>query len=153
MRSWTTIAALLVCCAGPLSAQVDTLPAGARLRISFPTASAEARLVGRLERVTADSLTVRVADGGSRALPVNGIERVELSRGRSRALWTGAGVAAGAVAGILVTRAGNDEPEDIGGIGGVADGINNTLIGALAGGVLGFLLAPERWRQVHLSPR
>ena len=140
------LAAALVA-AAPLAAQTDSarvqsLEPGSRVRVAV--VGADGWSAGRLARVTADSLVLRPAE----ALPIRSIERLDVSAGRPRALWATGGAVAGVVVGILVTRADDPEGEDIGGLGTLANGIGNTIVGALTGAVIGYVVAPERWRPV-----
>ena len=142
----------------PLAAQGEAAPrapeAGARVRVSLLAPPPE-RMVGRLRLLSPDTLVVGLGGGqADLSLPLASVASLERSRGRPRLLWTVLGTVAGAGAGVLAHRATReDDPADIGGLRGTADGLEKTLVGALAGGVLGFVLAPERWSRVPLPGR
>lgn len=105
-------------------------------------------LKARVQSVSQESLEVSGAAAGPRVFHVSTLDRVDVSRGRNRWGWTAGGMLLGATAGVLITRAGNDQGDVAGGLNGVAEGLANTASGALVGGVVGFFMAPERWRTV-----
>lgn len=124
----------------------------ARVRIMRASPD-DAWLTGRVQQLTTDTLTLRVR-GDVRALPLAELQRVEASRGRRRTLWAAGGALAGATAGVVYSRATlDDDPADIGGVQNSAEGLANTLTGALFGAVIGYFVAPERWRSVPLPLR
>jgi hypothetical protein len=57
------------------------------------------------------------------------------------------GLLAGATAGVLITRLDGSEG-DVTGLDVLAKGISYTFSGMLVGGIVGFFVAPERWRTV-----
>ena len=127
------------------------LQPGVRVRITAPEATPR---IGRLSSVDVRSLSLtgEESDPGETIL-WREIQRVEVSQGRARGLWSMGGILLGGVAGIILTRATNEsDPADIGGWGATADGINNMLTGVLVGGVVGWFLAPERWTAVNRPP-
>jgi hypothetical protein len=147
------LAAVLLWCL-PVAVGAQQAPAAlqrdARIRV-LPALPADDWVVGRVDTYTPEAITLRTGGGSPIAVSMNGVRRLEVSRGRNRLAWTAGGAAAGAVAGIVLTRATRtDDPADIGGVRGTADGIANTLVGMLAGAVLGYFVAPERWRAVSL---
>jgi hypothetical protein len=155
MRALACLSVLAVLCTAPLRAQGTESPdvaPGERVRVSLLEEGP--RLAGRLHSLGADSLLLQVGgEPAPRLLPLAAVQRLEVSRGRPRALWTLLGALGGATAGVLYTRAtGESDPADIGGVQGTADGIANTLTGMLAGAALGWLIAPERWSTVPLPP-
>jgi hypothetical protein len=115
--------------------------------------SADAWLTGRVQQLARDTLTLRVHDD-MRVLPLAELQRLEASRGRNRRLWAAGGALAGATAGVVYSRATlDDDPADIGSVQNTAEGLANTLTGALFGAVIGYFVAPERWRPVALPER
>lgn len=105
--------------------------------------------VGRVQSVAADTLTLREA--AVTAVPLATIDRLEVSRGRARMRWTLGGMGVGMIAGIIYSRATlDDDPADIGGVQNTADGVANTILAMLMGGVAGYFIAPERWTHVAL---
>jgi hypothetical protein len=153
MRALACLCLLAVLCTAPLHAQGAESAAvapGDRVRVSLMVESP--RLTGQLHSLGPDSLFLQVGrEPAPRLVTLSSMERLEVSRGRPRALWTLFGALGGATAGVLYTRAtGESDPADIGGVQGTADGIANTLTGMLAGAALGWLIAPERWSSVPL---
>ena len=142
MKKIIPLVAAMLCCAPALSAQ--GVEPGMKVRV---TGADGTRTTGRAVSLGGDRVGVQEA-GADSVMVLAPDHAVEVSRGRNRALWTGVGVLAGATAGVLITRAQESEPEDIGGLQRTADGLANTATGILVGGVLGFFLAPERWRRV-----
>ena len=125
---------------------------GARVRM-MPAAPATAWTTGRVDLATPETLRLTTRSG-SQEVSLADAQRLEVSRGRRRALWTVGGVLVGAAAGVIYTRASNTEdPGDIGGIADVADGVGNTILGMVAGGAAGYFVAPERWFRVSLPLR
>lgn len=119
------------------------LDIGARVRV-WRTAPAESRLTGRVRAVTPETLEITSNDREStQTIPVAALERIDVSRGRSRTLWLAGGVLLGAAAGIAIGRSSEDEPGDYG-IGATADAAN-TLAMMVVGGIAGYFIAPERW--------
>ncbi|HEX8393972.1 MAG TPA: hypothetical protein VF665_16635 [Longimicrobium sp.] len=139
-------------CAGPVCAQRDSLPLAQvplQSRVRVDPEGGE-RVTGRLLRTDSGRVVVNTGAAAAAPFSVAALESMSVSRGRQRGLWTATGFFVGGAAGILYSRAQEQEPEDIGGVQGVADGIANTILGALIGGIAGFVLAPERWRAVAL---
>lgn len=152
----------------PASAQRDTLPRGARLRLDIVTMPPEVHLVGTLLGIHRDSLLLRVdANSGvgndSVAVPLGLITDMAMSEGMGHAGAKGAGI------GAFVAFLG------VGGIGfatasGICSALDNRLypeicepqskrftrgltfglVGAAVGGGLGYLVGSavprERWR-------
>jgi hypothetical protein len=124
------------------------LERGQRVRVTVPTASAVA-LVGRLDSVDADSLRLRRAVEPSVAISLRDVVRLEVSRGRRRALGAGVGFAAGAVIGGTVgavAYSGTDTPTETVALGSAA-------FGGVVGAVLGLLIGgmTDRWEEVPLD--
>jgi hypothetical protein len=137
--------------AGQRSSAPDLQPE-ARVRVMRASPD-DAWLTGRLQQLTTDTLTLRVRDD-VRALPLAEVQHLQASRGRKRTLWAAGGALTGAVAGVVYSRATlDDDPADIGGVQNSAEGVANTLTGALFGAVIGYFVAPERWRAVTLPLR
>ena len=151
MQHFALVLSLIVLSPTVLGAQQSAVPLEPEARVRLLAAPpAETWLRGRVQSVTADTLTLRTS-GSVQAVPLAGVRQLEVSRGRNRLLWTLGGVAVGAVGGILYTRATDeDDPADIGGASGTAEGVGNTVVGMLAGGLAGFFVAPERWRALRL---
>jgi len=140
--------------ARPASAQYrePLLPAGTRVRISG-SATGEEQFVGRVRRLTSDSLVVGTESGHAvLQLRTSRLTSLEISEGHHRAIWAlqGAvigGIATGLIAAVVVartSRTSNINPVDpfplIVLIGG-------GLAGGAGGAVVGAVIAPERWRK------
>ncbi len=121
---------------------------GQRVRVTAPSASRVA-LVGRLDSVDADSLRLRRAVEPSMAISIRDVVRLEVSRGRRRALGAGVGFAAGAVLGATVgavAYSGTDTPKETVALGSAAfGGVVGALFGLLIGGMT------DRWEEVSLD--
>lgn len=150
-RAATSLLLLLLLAPAALAAQTDNsrlLRPDARVRVRLLPEPAD-WTVGRVATIGGDTLVLR--DAAVAAIPLSTVERLEVSRGRARMKWTLLGMGAGMVAGIVYSRAVNeDDPADIGGVQGAADGVANTILGMLMGGGAGYILAPERWTPVAL---
>lgn len=155
MRVLAWLCALAMLCTAPLRAQRTESPAvapGERVRVSLMVEGP--RLAGQVYSLGSQSLLLQVGDEPApRVLPVASIQSLEVSRGRPRASWTFLGAVLGATAGVIYTRASGEEsdPADIGGLYSTAEGVGNVVTGMLAGAVLGWLIAPERWSIVPLT--
>lgn len=133
-------------------AHAQNLSAGTRLRVT----SDATRTVGRVERSTADSLTLTLSSGGQVAYLWADIERVERSlgsRGRAgRGALVGAGVATALTIGSIVLGSGENEVED-----DFADTIMilvlpvNAAIGAGVGALVGLAWRSERWDALPIT--
>jgi hypothetical protein len=150
MRSCLFVMCLLAApalAAAQSPAPVPDIEAGARVRIwSDSTAAA---LKARVQTVDPQERTIRVIDGSTpQVLRLSELDRIDVSRGRNRWGWTAGGMLAGATAGVIISRLDGDEGDVAGGLEETAEGLANTFAGALVGGVVGFLVAPERWRTV-----
>jgi hypothetical protein len=148
-----TIVPLAVLAVTPLAratAQEQPPPVepGQRVSVTAPGASPVA-LVGRLDSVDADSLRLRRALETSMAISIRDVVRLEVSRGRRRALGAGVGFAAGAVLGATVgavAYSGTDTPKETVAVGSAAfGGVVSALFGLLIGGMI------DRWEEVPLD--
>ncbi|HEY0672598.1 MAG TPA: hypothetical protein VGD27_10040 [Longimicrobiales bacterium] len=131
------------------AAPAPQLDPGARVRV-WPVVPGTTSVQGRVQSVTPEAVALTGGDGNApRSFELTTLDRIDQSRGRNRWGWTGGGILVGAVAGVVVARSTReDDPADIGGIQNTADGIATTITAAFFGGVLGFLVAPERWRTI-----
>lgn len=117
-------------------------------RVRIWAESSESVLKARVRDITPETLAVAAGANEARVFRAADLERIDMSRGRNRWVWTLGGMLVGATAGVLISRADNDEGDMIGGIDETAEGLANTVTGALVGGAVGFFVAPERWRTV-----
>ena len=143
------VLALLLVAPAVLAAQTPAplLQADARVRVRL-LPEPGGWTVGRIRAVTPDSLLLREAAVTS--VPLSGVDRLEVSRGRARGRWVLLGTGVGMVAGIVYSRA-TLEDSPAGGVQNAADGLANTILGMLMGGAAGYFLAPERWTHVPLA--
>jgi hypothetical protein len=83
------------------------------------------------------------------AISIRDVVRLEVSRGRRRALGAGVGFAAGAVLGATVgavAYSGTDTPRETVAVGSAAfGGVVSALLGLLIGGMI------DRWEEVPLD--
>jgi hypothetical protein len=155
MRALLLSVTLAAAAVAPLAAQPEpqdtTVELGMRVRVT--AAPMEwVPITGQLVGLTRDSLLVlHPRRPRSVSVATSDLSTLEMSLGRARNRWTTMGAGAGAVAGIVLTRAVVEtEPEDPVGVHGTADGIAYTMSGMVAGAVVGWVLAPERWRLARL---
>jgi hypothetical protein len=145
---------LTVLCLSMMSAAVSaqSVPPLPRLetdaRVRVWSESSEGVLKARVRNITPETLALSAGTNESRVFQAADLERIDLSRGRNRWVWTLGGMLVGATAGVIISRADNDDGDTIGGIDETAEGLANTVTGALVGGAIGFFVAPERWRTV-----
>lgn len=123
-------------------------PIETQTRVRVWTESTGEALKARVQTITPETLEVTGGSASHRVFHVETLDRIDVSRGRNRWAWSAGGVLLGATAGVLISRADNDEGSTVGGLDETAEGLANTLSGALVGGVLGFFVAPERWLTV-----
>lgn len=115
------------------------------------TRESGAEATGRLSAMGGDTLLLTAPGGDSTVMAVVSRERVEVRRSHREA-WSGrgalAGVALGVVASLFQSRgspaSGNTKSAEVAVVGGAA--------GAVAGGFLGFVLAPHRWQPLRAVP-
>lgn len=149
-----TVCALLTLASGAAAQQPASPPEldiGERVRV-WRVTPAEPRLTGRVQAVTGDALELASRKNEpTQTLSISALERIDVSRGKSRVLWVAGGALLGAAAGIAIARSSEDEPGDYG-VGASADAANALALMAI-GGLAGYLIAPERWRTVWRSGR
>ena len=148
----------------------DSLPLpglspGARVRIDAPGVLA-GRLVTTVIARSRDTVTVRARERYTRApgeerlaslaVPIDRITHVEVSRGRSRLVGAVVGAVSGAALGLAAATLDNRAPANC--VLGCENRPSNSerlrdvgTIGAVAGSVVGLMLARERWRRIDLS--
>lgn len=138
-----------------LAQRVDpgSVPAGLGDRIRITSAeTGERPTVALFRGIASDSLFAIRNPGGSLALPLSAVQRLEVSRiSHARGAFVGAGV--GAVAGaafaslILVANPSpGQESSDVQGVALVVGAPLGGIVGAILGGLMGF----ERWQPVPL---
>lgn len=142
------VAAALLAAAGPAFGQaLDTIPpTGTKVRIVEPGAEP---LHGRFWYLRSDTLHfVTEATGDPTAfVPLTLRQRVEMSRGRRRETWAAVwAVAGGAVGAFAASMAGGDDDS----AQSVSHAVMGGAAGVLAGGVSGWLMAPEKWVRVTI---
>lgn len=152
--------ALVLCLAAALGAPAaaaaqarpDTAvpPPGVRMRVIEPDG---VRHQGRFWYLSADTLWL-LAPRSDSASPVRlaGDERIEITPGRRRERWSAGGALLGGALGLVVSLATadgggpNERPHEIG------QAVVATAAGTVTGGLLGWFVAPQRWRPVTLPP-
>ena len=148
----------------PAAAQSAVAP-GARVRITAPYLDRE---IGTLIALTADTLLARGPRGDTLAVPVAAISRLEVSRGRRKHTWRGAGIGllVGTAAGAAISAATYHESDrscpatdsfcgfDVSPDRGetvIAGAVLGGALGAAVGGVVGASRRKEAWRVVPLD--
>ena len=129
------------------------LPAmdGARVRVSAPHLPAELFGDVSLGKQAQNSFAVSTPGGDARiTMSLASTQRIQVSEGRNRLLWTGIGAGAGALVGAIV--GGASAPDDPEGFAPLFGMIGGAGAGTVFGAVLGFAYAPERWRTVYEQP-
>ena len=139
----------------PAPAPEPAVAPGTRVRITVP---GEARRVGTVVAIVGDTLVAQWERGGARGVALSQLSRLEVSRGRHRRPWRGAGLglALGATVGAVVGAAtyegceGRANCMELGGPGtnAVAAALVIGVAGAAVGGVLGASRPTEAWRSV-----
>jgi hypothetical protein len=154
MRRTVLVAALAALAAAPLPAQTahpdPVVEPGMRVRVR--AAPIEwIPVSGRLVTLDADSLLVHIPRRPrSLAIAMSDVHSVELSAGHARAPWTLLGAATGAAAGVAVSHALLEDARGNVGLPATTEGIATTIGSMLGGAVVGWLVAPERWRPARL---
>jgi hypothetical protein len=92
--------------------------------------------------------TLKLQGSPPRQVHLEQLQRLDVSRGKNRLLWATGGLLVGATAGVLIARSDGDEGDVAGALDETAEGLANMISGGLIGGVVGFLVAPERWRTI-----
>jgi hypothetical protein len=130
------------------------LHAGARLRV---TTLGAGKQTARFRALSNDTLLLEAdsAGGDAMAVPLEGVTRIEVSRGRGRMVKQGLalGTVVGLVAGIAAGAA-YDEPCDFvcpgDGLVIAAYGLLGTGVGMVAGGLVGAAVKGERWERANI---
>ncbi len=137
---------------GELCAQDTLVVPGARVRVYSPD-----RVTGTIEKLSSDTLVLRLEDRDSQAIPFASITRLEVSRGQksntaSGALIGGAvGLAAGAIVGGIVGSDWPDIPEPGWLVGAAYLGSIGLVAGAGLGAIIGAVSKSDRWQTVPLD--
>lgn len=132
-------------CASSGGGRGGALQPGDRVRMTAPGGE---RTTGRVIRRDDGTLGVRVGRADSLVTP-GPDQTVDVSLGRQRGVYAAVGALAGATAVVTIARADNadDDGDPVGYLDAQVDAIN-ALLAAVAGGVVGYFVAPERWRRV-----
>lgn len=150
-----TLAGLLLL-AAPLCAQQAELRPGARVRLSAPGTLAGQQTGTVLERST-DSLLFATPNGTPTRLALAALERVEVSRGRSRSRGALKGTAWGAGIGIglgLISVAAGNECSALDSVCPTdTELVTSTIVGsAVIGVIIGAIVGSESWQKLR-APR
>lgn len=139
------MAVFTVVARGP--AQQLTIHDGARVRVAAPVLPAPLYGNAYVSRQPPGTVMVMTtADDARLSLPLAGVNRIDVSRGRPRLAMGAAGAGIGLILGsVLGVRAGPNDPEGFGALTGLMAGAGT---GILVGAVAGAAYAPERWRTV-----
>lgn len=149
---------LIVAALAPAALAAQTLQPGARVRVLAPSA-ADTLLTGTVVALDSASLLVAPAvDAEAVPIPLAGVERMEVSRGRAPSTLAGAvvGTALGALVGYGLATLATD-PEDCEFVCGAVEAVSAATGGTL-GLVMGALVGagtphgPERWHPVPVPP-
>ena len=155
MRRATLLIAVLVLTPLTTAAGQGAIAApGARIRVSAQ-GLATTQVVGTVVALHADTLVLAPQSGrGLLALPLESVQRLDVSRGRKSLAGAGAGIGGviGAVSGAVWGAASCAEPsfvapEQCAIMGGLLVGAGGALLGA----VVGALSKTERWQEVPLD--
>jgi hypothetical protein len=131
------VAALATCCALPLSAQVRVRPLPAAGELIRVTPSGEPAWTGTVAALGGDSLFLRTDTDAARLVLLSA-QPLDIRRSR-REHWSGLGALAGAGAGLAASSLAGDRS------------VLSTAGGAVIGGLLGFSVAPRRWRPLRIT--
>jgi hypothetical protein len=166
-RTRTGIFAILatVVLLGPLSAQQPpSLARGQRVRVTAPSARLD-RIVGTVLGVRGREFVLEVQRfrpqrgpfdstyTATYSVSLDSLRSLEVSRGRHRHFWAGAGIGA-VVGGVVGGIAGGATGGGFACTRGCAAGIGATsgvVLGGLLGGAIGAAIVTERWANVPLS--
>ncbi len=140
---------------GKLSAQLDSLQTGDRIRLVAPPAVPH-QTTGQFSRIAADSFYIEI-NSAETAVPLRRIRILEISRGKKRRTWEGTIIGAG-VGGVLlgtIAYAATEEKDE--GFFRMTRGSafkGGLVAGALLGGAAGFFigsrLESEHWERISL---
>lgn len=143
--------AALACVSAPAAAQIDpdtTMASpGTRMRVVNGDGVWRA---GRFWYLRADTLWLLDPESnGSSAVPLKGGERIEVTRGHRRELWSSGLALLGAVLGVAASQLNGSD----GGSNGSAHNASEAVLagagGGVLGGLMGWFVAPQRWRAVQ----
>jgi hypothetical protein len=144
-----------VCIRHPVGAQAPTLERGSRVRLTLAPAPGKS-LVGDVESVTEDSVSLRVAGQGATVMtsvPRARIARVEVSRFRKRPMWSKSAPlwltgTAGGIGALLGYATSSDNDFFGRGFGAAAGGVLGGLAGLLVGTGLALGVKVDQWEIV-----
>ena len=141
----------------PLAAQEAELRPGARVRLSAPGTLA-GQLTGTVLERSTDSLLFATPNGTPTRLALSALDRVEVSRGESRARGALKGTAWGAGVGIglgLISVAAGNECADFDTVCPTdTEFVTSTALGgAVIGAIIGAIVGSERWQTLRAPLR
>ena len=151
------LALAMLLAVSPAARAQGALAPGMRVRVLAPALEPQ-WIAGTVLAADSGAVRLRVPGAGAAVVvPMRGVQRVQLSRGRGRATGEGsiAGATLGALAGYLLATAGGADVGCVNRCGGAGGGA--FLMGAGVGAVFGALLGrqvrsgPERWRDLPVD--
>ncbi len=128
---------------------VRLVPAGTRLRV---TDAGGTQHLGRFWYLRSDTLWLVSGEDDRSAVPLTGRERIEMTRGHRRELWSTVGMLTGAALGLLASQLNGSEDGPSGSARNTSEAVYAVAGGAVIGGLAGWFLAPQRWRPVEVPP-
>lgn len=148
---------LLAMLSAPASAQLTEMRPGARVRLGAPGLLA-GRLTGTVLERSTDSLIFATPNGTPTRLPLSALDRVEVSRGRSRtrgalkgATW-GAGIGLGL--GLISVAAANECSSLDSSCPTDSEFVTSTTVGStVIGAIIGAIVGSERWQELRRPMR
>ncbi|MFL5556283.1 MAG: hypothetical protein ACJ78D_10860 [Gemmatimonadaceae bacterium] len=156
MRLTLVTACVLVALPATISGQnvalnALSLQSGVHARILGPASDAKYMVI-TVASASPDTLRYSLVPNVEKSLSWQRIDRMDVSTGRHRHFWRGAGIGllGGMTAGVI---AGAQEKGEMRGLYTVSGGIVGGAFGAIVGGVLGLAYASENWRPVTLPGR
>jgi hypothetical protein len=162
-----TLLLTVSCFAVAVPARAQDAPAlapGARVRITVPSRNLE-KQIGTMHAIAGDALVVELlgssgdlaTPGVAAHIPLDSVTRLDVSAGRHRQTWRGAGIGflVGAGAGLVVGPLSMECPsygcDTSPGVAAAFGGIVLGGLGAVVGLVAGAATTSEKWEEVPVS--
>lgn len=151
-RSLLVIATATLLAPQLVAAQQHAAPLspGTTIRITAPQ-TLTGRTTGAFHAARSDTLWMQSGRSRQLAVPMGAVERIEVSRGRSRLKWALIGGASGLVAGFVLGGMAGGSEDDLTGTGAAVGAVAGSAQGLVLGAIGGALLAPRRWADYAVS--